>query len=104
MGDRVQSARQVPALSGISALFLDIDGTLLDIAPTPTSVVVPDTLRHDLQQARRALNGAVALVSGGAIADIDRLFAPLRLAASGQHGAELRLDPYGSIEVVAAAD
>lgn len=86
-----------PLLNRQAALFLDIDGTLLDIAPTPGEVVVPDGLGRALQQVRDLLGGALALISGRAIADIDRLFAPLRLAAAGKHGAELRPDPAASV-------
>lgn len=73
------------------ALFLDLDGTLFDIAATPASVVVPPDLVSDLQGAARALNGAVAIVSGRALADIDRLLDPLRLACGSEHGALIRL-------------
>ena len=72
------------------ALFLDVDGTLLDIAPTPTTVSVPVYLRGLLRGLEHLLGGAVALVSGRMIADLDQLFAPLKLATAGQHGAELR--------------
>lgn len=72
------------------ALFLDIDGTLLDIADSPENVSVSEQLRADLDAASRLLNGALALVSGRTITDIDKLFDPLRLAASGQHGSEWR--------------
>lgn len=84
---------RVPLLDRQAALFLDIDGTLLDIAPTPGEVIVPDGLGRVLQQVRALLGGALAVISGRAIADIDGLFAPLRLAAAGKHGAELRPDP-----------
>ncbi len=72
------------------ALFFDIDGTLIDLAPTPDAVVVPAALRADLAALLRQL-GAVALVSGRPLSGIDALFAPLVLPASGQHGAEARL-------------
>jgi trehalose 6-phosphate phosphatase len=72
------------------ALFLDIDGTLLDIADSPENVSVSEQLRADLEAAAKHLNGALALVSGRTITDIDKLFDPLRLAASGQHGSEWR--------------
>lgn len=75
------------------ALFLDVDGTLLDIAATPDAVVVPETLTDLLASLQYALDGALALVSGRPIAELDRLFAPLALPAAGQHGAELRLGP-----------
>jgi trehalose 6-phosphate phosphatase len=73
------------------ALFFDIDGTLLDIAPSPDTVVVPSALRDNLATLHRTL-GAVALVSGRPLAGIDPLFAPLTLPAAGQHGAERRID------------
>jgi trehalose 6-phosphate phosphatase len=72
------------------ALFLDIDGTLLDLADTPTSVVVPPGLSPLLQSLHGIFNGALALISGRTLADIDRLLAPPFLPAAGQHGAEIR--------------
>jgi trehalose 6-phosphate phosphatase len=72
------------------ALFLDIDGTLLDLAETPTSVVVPDGLLSALIRAGKALSGALALVSGRAVSDIDTLFHPVQFPAAGVHGLELR--------------
>lgn len=72
------------------ALFLDVDGTLLDIAKGPEEVHVPARARHALQMALERENGAVALVSGRPIRDLDRLFAPLRLPAAGIHGLERR--------------
>lgn len=75
------------------ALFLDIDGTMLDIAPQPDAVVVPADLKITLPALSQRLGGAVAIVTGRDIATADRLFAPIRLAISGQHGAELRAGP-----------
>jgi trehalose 6-phosphate phosphatase len=75
------------------AILLDIDGTILDIAPTPREVSVPPTLRHTLARLQELTGGALALVSGRLLADIDLIFAPLRLAAVGGHGAELRPVP-----------
>lgn len=76
-----------------TAVFLDVDGTLIDIAPTPSSVVVTDELRELLVRLHAGSGGAVALVSGRAIADLDDLFRPVRLPTAGQHGAEWRLLP-----------
>ena len=76
-----------------TALFLDIDGTLLDLASRPDGVVVPASLRDDLAAVSRQLGGALALVSGRAVDDIDRLFTPLGLPASGVHGSEFRPVP-----------
>jgi trehalose 6-phosphate phosphatase len=75
------------------ALFLDVDGTLLDIASRPEAVSVPYRLRESLAAAEDRLGGALALVSGRPIAGLDRLFDPLRLPASGVHGAEIRDAP-----------
>jgi trehalose 6-phosphate phosphatase len=73
------------------ALLLDFDGTIVDIAPTPESVHVPPSLRRALARLVERTGGAVALVSGRPAAELDRFFAPLRLAIVGVHGAELRL-------------
>jgi trehalose 6-phosphate phosphatase len=72
------------------ALFLDVDGTLLEIAATPAAVCVPRRTLQVLAALQQRLDGAVALVSGRSIAELDRLFAPLTLAAAGVHGAERR--------------
>jgi|ADGO01.1.fsa_nt_gi trehalose 6-phosphate phosphatase len=72
------------------ALFLDVDGTLLEIAETPESVYVSSDLKSLLSDVAARLDGALALVSGRSIANLDELFSPLRLAASGIHGAERR--------------
>ena len=79
----------VPEAGAIS-LFLDVDGTLLDLAPTPDSVAVSKALVDELAHAEQRLEGALALVSGRPIEQLDVLFAPLRLPASGVHGAEIR--------------
>src|SRR5215472_942176 len=78
------------------ALFLDVDGTLLDFAPHPDAVEVPADLIDALEAAERRLIGALALISGRTIAALDRLFAPLRLRASGVHGAEVRSTSNGA--------
>jgi trehalose 6-phosphate phosphatase len=72
------------------ALFIDIDGTLLDMAPTPEAVRVPPGLVATLTHLSETFGGAVALVTGRRIADVDRFFAPLKLAVSGVHGVEAR--------------
>ncbi|HTV37658.1 MAG TPA: trehalose-phosphatase [Xanthobacteraceae bacterium] len=72
------------------AILLDIDGSILDIAPSPRQVKVPGELRRTLVRIDELTGGAVALVSGRTISDIDLIFAPLRLAAIGVHGAEMR--------------
>ena len=77
------------------ALFLDVDGTLLDLAERPDFVTVPSGLVTNVEAAAAKTAGALALVSGRPIAELDVLFAPLRLRAAGVHGAELRLEPGG---------
>jgi trehalose 6-phosphate phosphatase len=77
------------------AILLDIDGTLLDIAPTPQEVRVSPTLRKTLATLHERTGGAMALVSGRSLHDIDRIFSPLHLSAVGGHGAEIRLLPDG---------
>lgn len=82
------------------ALFLDVDGTLLDLAPRPDAVEVPLSLVEALAMAERRLGGAIALVSGRPIGELDRLFAPLRLRAGGVHGAEIRDSPDGPVRLL----
>jgi trehalose 6-phosphate phosphatase len=76
-----------------AALFLDVDGTILDLAERPGDVVTPPGLVATLQRTERKLAGALALISGRPIEELDRLLEPLRLRASGVHGAEMRFDP-----------
>jgi trehalose 6-phosphate phosphatase len=72
------------------ALFLDIDGTLVDLAETPDAIVVPPDLPSHLEALSTHLDGAMALVTGRALPYADRLFAPLVLPIAGLHGAERR--------------
>ncbi len=73
------------------AVLLDIDGTILDLAPTPAGVLVPSRLQSTLTTLWKWTGGALALISGRPLDDIDRVFAPLELPAVGGHGAEIRL-------------
>jgi trehalose 6-phosphate phosphatase len=79
----------IPDLQEV-ALLLDIDGTIVDIAPTPAAARVTPGLKAALTRLVGLTGGALALVSGRSLADIDRLFTPMRLAAIGGHGAEFR--------------
>lgn len=72
------------------ALFLDLDGTLLEVQATPSAVRVEPSLRQLLAVLGQGLGGALALVSGRAVADLDRLLSPLTLPCAGQHGLEWR--------------
>src|SRR5687768_4919425 len=65
----------IPHLSE-TAILLDIDGTLLDLAPTPREVWVPPGLAKTLERLYQRTNGALALVSGRSLNDIDLIFAP----------------------------
>lgn len=85
------------------AIFLDVDGTILDIAPKPQDVRVPQELRDALQCIVPRVGGAAAFISGRPLADIDRIFAPLKLPAVGGHGAEIRFCPDGEIQRQAIA-
>jgi trehalose 6-phosphate phosphatase len=80
-----------PCDLGATALLLDVDGTILDIAVTPESVVVPHSLCSCLSELHGKTGGALALVSGRPIGNLDQLFAPLRLPTIGAHGAEMRI-------------
>ena len=85
------------------ALFLDLDGTLFDIADVPADVSAPAGLSSTLAHLQRSLGGALAILTGRKIDEVDRLLAPARIAAAGVHGAELRLQPNGAIEVTSAS-
>lgn len=84
----------VPRLSEI-AILLDIDGTLLDLMPTPREVWVPPGLATTLNRLLDRTSGALALVSGRSLNDIDLIFAPQQFPAVGGHGAEMRLTADG---------
>ena len=85
-----------------TALFLDVDGTLLDIAAEPSLVQVPSWLPFTLTDLAARCGGALALVSGRAISSLDQLFVPVQLAAAGCHGAEIRPTPAGAVDLQAA--
>lgn len=72
------------------ALFLDIDGTLVDLAETPDSITIPASLPFDLNALSQKLGGALALVTGRAISFVDPLFHPFQFPVAGLHGAERR--------------
>lgn len=85
------------APSASCAYFLDFDGTLVALADTPDAVRVDAGLRRTLAALADATGGAVALVSGRSLVDLDALLHPLRLAAAGVHGGELRLSGRGEV-------
>jgi trehalose 6-phosphate phosphatase len=87
-----------PPLAARDALFLDIDGTLLELAPTPGDVRVDAQIAALLPALHAALGGACALVTGRSLTDVDSLFPGARLPAAGQHGCERR-DASGALHL-----
>ncbi len=79
-------------LTARSALFLDFDGTLAELAPTPDAVVIPGELLSLLERLHVQLGGAVALITGRAQEDIEPMIAPLQLPAAYEHGAVRRAE------------
>ena len=75
-----------------SAVLLDVDGTILDLAPTPLEVIVPPELTVALERLSKRTGGALAFVSGRPLAELDLFFQPLKLPTIAGHGAELRLN------------
>lgn len=85
-----QHSAILSACAGPVALFLDFDGTLVEIAPRPDAIEIPSTLIDRLSALSDTLDGALALVSGRAIADIDGFLDTPTLTISGSHGSERR--------------
>ena len=83
------------------ALFLDLDGTLIDIGSTPDGVIVPGDLVPLLSRLSAGLHGALAIVTGRPVSDIDRFLTPLKLVVAGVHGAELRAAADGEVQLTA---
>jgi trehalose 6-phosphate phosphatase len=73
-----------------TGLFLDVDGTLTDFAAMPDAVRIDDAMLETLARLHTLLGGAIALISGRSIGQLDSLFQPLRLPAAGIHGFERR--------------
>lgn len=96
-------ASSLPGLTPDTALFLDFDGTLVEIASRPQDVVIPPMLCRTLAALHQQLGGALALVSGRRLLDIDGFLAPLQLPAAAEHGA-LRRDGQGRMSSAAATD
>ncbi len=88
--DRAVHPAPPPADGTTVALFLDVDGTLLDLADTPDAVHVEAALLDSLEGASRRLDGALALLSGRPLAELDALFDWYGRPAAGLHGGELR--------------
>lgn len=82
----LQSLRE----EGPISLFLDFDGTLVDLAPTPDTIVVPERLTQRLVALSASLDNALALISGRAVVDLERHCGPLEIARAGSHGIDRR--------------
>jgi trehalose 6-phosphate phosphatase len=81
-----------------AALLLDMDGTLVDLAPTPDAVVVAPGLAAALTSLRDALDGALAIVTGRPVETVDHLFGEVPGAVAGEHGGAIRHRAGGAIE------
>lgn len=90
-------------LSG-AALFLDFDGTLIELAETPASILVPPGLPPLLVRLHSRLAGRLAIVSGRAVADLDAHLPAMGIAFSGSHGVEMRLADGGRLPVIVPHD
>ena len=84
------AASPVPPPQRDWAYFFDLDGTLIEFAETPAAVRVTEELRLSLEKLHDLVGGAVALMTGRPIVEIDRMFPHTRLPVAGQHGAERR--------------
>ncbi|WDS34620.1 trehalose-phosphatase [Pseudoxanthomonas sp.] len=91
-----------PALAAQCALFLDVDGTLLEFQDDPGAVALPEGGLETVTRLSHKLGGALALVSGRPLAELDRVFAPHALPAAGMHGQQLRGAPETTRVVPAA--
>lgn len=85
-----------PARQSEELLLLDLDGTLIDIASRPDGVIVDPKLITDLQRLFERDPLSLVVVTGRALADADRLLAPLKLATIASHGAEVRVAGTGA--------
>ena len=82
----------LPPFAG-AALLLDMDGTLLDFAATPMAVVVPRALPDTLARLRDELGGALAIVTGRPVDQVDALLPGVAPVVAGEHGGALRPAP-----------
>ncbi|HEY6434226.1 MAG TPA: trehalose-phosphatase [Acetobacteraceae bacterium] len=91
------SLEQLPPLDK-TALLLDVDGTLLDFAATPLEVSVPAGLPEILATVKRRLGGALGMISGRPVEQVDALFGDIPEAIAGEHGGAVRHSPHGPVE------
>lgn len=100
--NEAEAVHAVPLPESHWCLFLDVDGTLLELAASPQAVIVEPALLELLARLRRAARGAVALVSGRTITDLDSLFGSSDYPAAGLHGCERR-DAHGTLHIAPIA-
>ncbi|HEX8214194.1 MAG TPA: trehalose-phosphatase [Allosphingosinicella sp.] len=93
-----------PSLLEGAALFLDFDGTLVELAETPDAIEVGPRLPKLLREVARRLEGRLGIISGRSIGDIEKHMDCTGLALSGSHGLELRLANGDHVPLVAAID
>jgi trehalose 6-phosphate phosphatase len=93
----------LPACGERWAMFLDVDGCLVEFQPLPEMVRIPDGLHRNLRELHHVLGGALAFVSGRTLDQLDHLFAPLKLPSAGQYGMERR-DANGTLHGVILPD
>lgn len=93
----------LPAIGAQTALFLDFDGTLADLAPEPGAVQLVSGVIPALHRLSGQLGGALAIVSGRRLADLDGFLAPLQLPLASEHGAQRR-DMQGRVLSLAEPD
>ncbi|WP_297199704.1 trehalose-phosphatase [uncultured Pluralibacter sp.] len=89
-----------PALTGHYAFFFDLDGTLAEIQSRPDEVFIPAEVRHSLAMLAEQQGGALALISGRSMRELDALAAPHSFPLAGVHGAERR-DIKGQNHIIA---
>lgn len=82
-----------------SSLFLDFDGTVVDIVDEPSGVRVTAGLRDLLALLQQRLNGRIAILTGRSVADLDDLTGPIRFPAGGSHGLEIRVDGTDAVSI-----
>lgn len=90
---RMNGALAAPPLALLSgaSLFLDFDGTLVEIAETPDAVIVEERLRRLLLRLLARLDGRMAIVSGRNASEVRRLIGPMEITVAGSHGVELHM-------------
>ena len=94
----------LPRIGPQNALFLDFDGTLAELAAQPEAVQLPPDLLPALTRLAARLSGALAIVSGRKLADLDGFLAPLQLPTAAEHGAQQRRLPAGEVVTLAEPD